>query len=206
MKIGRHTHDKELVILSLKEINEIYITKVPDDFKTSKNWLLISCYTGQRVSDFMRFTTNDLISINEKLCIKFFQKKTKKKIVMPLHPMVIEILNDNNNKFPKTIDLNTYNTQIKQIVKLAGITEIITTNKRYGHRVQKVTIPKWEAITSHIGRRSFATNFYGKIPTPLLMDVTGHSTEKMFLNYINPINDDRIVSLSNYFDELHKND
>ena len=33
-------------------------------------------------------------------------------------------------------------------------------------------------------RRSFATNLYGKLPTPLIMQITGHSTEKMFLNYI----------------------
>ena len=27
---------------------------------------------------------------------------------------------------------------------------------------------KWELVTSHIGRRSFATNNYGKIPTSLI--------------------------------------
>ncbi|WP_343643998.1 hypothetical protein [Chryseobacterium sp.] len=58
-------------------------------------------------------------------------------------------------------------------------------------------------MSSHIGRRSFATNFYGKIPTPLLMEATGHSTEKMFLQYINPVNIDRAVQLSNYFDKIH---
>ena len=33
-------------------------------------------------------------------------------------------------------------------------------------------------------RRSFATNFYGKIETPLLMNITGHSKESTFLTYI----------------------
>jgi integrase len=44
--------------------------------------------------------------------------------------------------------------------------------------------PKYKLITSHVCRRSFATNNYGVLPTPLIMQVTGHATERMFLNYI----------------------
>ena len=43
---------------------------------------------------------------------------------------------------------------------------------------------KWEVVGTHVGRRSFATNFYGKIPTALIMSVTGHLTESSFLMYI----------------------
>ena len=43
---------------------------------------------------------------------------------------------------------------------------------------------KWELISSHVCRRSFATNLYGKLPTSLIMQITAHSSEKMLLNYI----------------------
>ena len=33
-------------------------------------------------------------------------------------------------------------------------------------------------------RRSFASNYYGKIETPLLKNITGHSKESTFLTYI----------------------
>jgi hypothetical protein len=33
-------------------------------------------------------------------------------------------------------------------------------------------------------RRSSASNYYGKIETPLLMNITGHSKERTFLTYI----------------------
>lgn len=48
------------------------------------------------------------------------------------------------------------------------------------------TFPKHELITSHVCRRTFATNQYGNgiLPTPLIMSITAHSTEKMFLGYI----------------------
>ena len=39
-------------------------------------------------------------------------------------------------------------------------------------------------MSSHDLRRSFATNFFGKIPTPILMQMTGHSKESPFLQYI----------------------
>ena len=59
--------------------------------------------------------------------------------------------------------------------------------------------PKYELITSQVGRRSFATNNYGKIPTPLLMNVTGHSTETMFLEYIGKTATDKAIQLAEYF-------
>jgi transposase-like protein len=43
---------------------------------------------------------------------------------------------------------------------------------------------EYEFVTSHIMRRSFASNYYGKIETPLLMNITGHSKESTFLTYI----------------------
>jgi hypothetical protein len=33
-------------------------------------------------------------------------------------------------------------------------------------------------------RCSFASNYYGKIETPPLMNITGHSKERTFLSYI----------------------
>lgn len=39
-------------------------------------------------------------------------------------------------------------------------------------------------IASHDLRRSFATNFYGKIPTAIFMNMTGHSRETTFMQYI----------------------
>ena len=58
---------------------------------------------------------------------------------------------------------------------------------------------KYELVTSHIGRRSFATNFYGKIPTSFLIYMTGHSTEAMFLNYIGKSNKDIALEMTKYF-------
>ena len=67
------------------------------------------------------------------------------------------------------------------------------------YRKTEGTYEKWKLVTSHIGRRSFATNFYGVIPTSYLIYVTGHTTEKMFLTYIGKSNKDIALELTKYF-------
>jgi integrase len=51
-------------------------------------------------------------------------------------------------------------------------------------RKEIINAPKYAFVTSHIMRRSFASSYYGKIETPLLMNITGHSKERTFLPYI----------------------
>ena len=204
LEVRREKQKKEVITLTEKEIAQIKYTDVPERLKAAKDWLLISCYTGQRFSDFMHFDTKKLKEVNGKMCLAFVQQKTKKDILLPLHPTVLNALQRNENNFPRLMDIQHYNNEIKEIAKLANLNELVKARKRLGFRSKIVQAKKWELMTSHIGRRSFATNFYGKIPTPLLMEATGHSTEQMFLRYINPVDKDRILSLSNYFDRVYE--
>lgn len=64
------------------------------------------------------------------------------------------------------------------------------------------TYPKFELVTSHIGRRSFATNYYGKIATTFLINITGHSSETMFLNYIGKSNKDMALEMAQMFENI----
>ncbi len=193
-----------IVTLSEDELVKIKRMDMPLELQEARDWLIISCYTGQRISDFMAFSKDKLEMIDEIKCLSFVQQKTKKKILLPIHPAILTILSKYETMFPTKISPNKYNEKIKEIVRLAGITNLINAKRRKRFRVTECNLPKWEVITSHIGRRSFASNFYGKIPTPLLMETTGHSSEYMFHLYINQVNHDRAKSLSLYFDEVYK--
>lgn len=190
---------QDFITLDEEELKTIKETDVPDRLQPAKDWLIISCFTGQRVSDFMDFTSDKLKIIKDKKCIVFSQKKTGKSILLPLHPTVLQTIKKDDN-FPAKIRVQQYNLQIKEVVKLAGITSKIKVQKRRGFRSRTEIIQKWEAVSSHIGRRSFASNFYGKIPTPLLMEATGHTTEEMFRRYICNADNQRAILLSDYFD------
>lgn len=203
LEVSREKQYKEIITLTEEEIFRIKNTAISDDLEIARDWLLISCYTGQRFSDFIHFSVDQIMYIHNKPFIFFIQKKTNKHIQLPLHPVVSEILSKNNDQFPKALSMKIYNEHIKQIAKISKINQLVYTRKRTGFRSLKTKIEKWKAISSHIGRRSFATNFYGKIPTPLLMHATGHSSEQVFLKYINPTDNEKLISLGNYFEKIY---
>ena len=72
---------------------------------------------------------------------------------------------------------------------------------------QTTVKPFYECVTSHTGRRSFATNGYRRdVPLPLLMSVTGHTSEAMFFKYIKEDPEQgRERMLNNYFRLLDTN-
>ena len=218
--LGLETHSQlDSLRVDRAKVEKIYLTpndlikieniskkKLSESLDNAKDWLIISCYTGQRISDFMRFTHEQIRLEDGKHLIEFTQKKTAKNMTVPLHGKVLEILNKRNGNFPYKISDQKYNDYIKDVCELAELNELVkgsklveTEPKSRMFRKKTATYKKWQLVTSHIGRRSFATNFYGKIPTTYLIYVTGHSTEAMFLNYIGKSNKDLAMEMTKYF-------
>ena len=192
----------EKIYLTFDELEQIEQTHFDSEaLSNAKDWLIISCYTGQRVSDFLNFT-KDMIRVEDKVkLIEFTQKKTNKRMSLALHPKVIEILNKNNGNFPYKISDQRYNEYIKEVCRIAGITAPTKGGKNNPetNRKESGIYQKYELVSSHIGRRSFATNFYSKIPTSLLISATGHSSEAMFLEYIGKTQTQQAKELANYY-------
>jgi hypothetical protein len=179
------------IYLTREEIELLHNSTMPNaDLENSKDWLVISCNTAQRISDFMNFKKSDMVDIfdgsNRIQAIKIKQQKTGKLLEIPLFKMVREILDKRGGEFPEAISDQRYNTNIKKICQLVGINEVV-----FGSKMDKATkrlvtgyFPKFELASSHIGRRSFATCQYGHLPNTHIMAYTGHSTEKQLLAYI----------------------
>ena len=195
-----------LTLEDLAKIENITKKQLTDSLDNAKDWLIISCYCGQRISDFMRFTDEQIRKEDGEYLLEFTQKKTNKLTTIPLHPKVLEILQKRNGKFPYEISDQKYNDYIKEVCKIAELNQLIFGSKNAEtepnskvFRKKSGTYKKWELVTSHIGRRSFATNFYGKIPTTFLINMTNHSSEAMFLNYIGKSNKDLAKETFKYF-------
>jgi len=110
--------------------------------------------------------------------------------------------------FPRQLSDQKYNDYVKEVVKLAGIDEttyggVVKIIPGIGKRKIMGDYPKYELISSHVGRRSFATNFYGKIRTPWLMNITGHVKESTFLAYIGKTSKDTAVEAAREFKKLN---
>ena len=80
--------------------------------------------------------------------------------------------------------------------------EISIKEKRGGVETE-ITQPKYEFISSHTARRSFATNeFLAKdIKTYQIMALTGHKTEKAFYRYIRLTREENAKDIANIWQQ-----
>lgn len=213
-QIQGYSAEAAKVFLSFDELEKIESTPFTREaLENAKDWLIIGCYVGQRVGDLLKLTSKNIIVKNGLELIELTQQKTRKRVVIPLHPKVKAILEKRNGNFPYYLSDVKFNVHIKEVCKLAGINEptegAILTDldegndalKKEEHRWRKVagTYPKHELISSHVCRRSYATNYYGEMPTSWLMSITAHGTEKQFLQYVGKSEIDTAQQIANFY-------
>ena len=185
---------KKIPTPSIENDYIIYLT--PDELKKVENldiinkslnnarrWLLLGCNIGQRGGDLLSLTTDNFINRGGLDVIELKQEKGSANITIPVLGKTREIFDEG---LPYKISIQKFNKYAKKVCLLAEINEQ-TEGLLYDKEIKRKKLgiyEKWKLIGSHVCRRSFATNNYGILPTPLLMRITGHKTEKMFLKYI----------------------
>lgn len=193
----------------------LFTTLSPDELKTiakykglnylenARDWLIIGCWSGCRVGDLMRLNSNNIVDYKGTKIIRYTQSKTGKIVAIPIHPQVQEILNRNEGEFPRSISDVKFNLYIKMVCKAQGLNQPVIGSRQNvnSHKREVGTFMKWELVRSHICRRSFASNHYNILSNKLIMAATGHSTEKMLLNYIGETEVDHI---DNYLEVWNK--
>ncbi len=193
---------EDIVYLSIEEQQKIKETELTSTaYINARKWLLLGCLIGQRGGDLLSLTTDNIKERQGRKIIELVQQKTGKQVAIPVSNKALEYV---ENEFPYKISLARFNEYIKKICEKAEINKPTTgLIKEEGKKGKvKTTLPKWKTISSHVCRRSFATNYYTKIPTPLLMNITAHSTEKVFLAYIGKTTYDNAFQILDYFNTL----
>ncbi|WP_299366704.1 tyrosine-type recombinase/integrase [Winogradskyella sp.] len=183
--------NENIIYLNESELRKIDEVDLPSkSLDNARKWLLLGCNIGQRASDLLNLDESNFVVRGELHVIELKQQKTGKNITIPILTKTQEVL---NSGLPYKISIQKFNENVKQVCKLAGIDEVIyggliqSFNEEKGKSNNRKVLGnyhKWQLISSHVCRRSFATNLYGELPTPLIMSITGHSSEKMLLNYI----------------------
>lgn len=177
--------EADTVYLSVKELQQFEKLKLSATPRLDKvrDLFLIGCYTGLRFSDFTQIQPENINNDNTMLFIR--TQKTSERVAIPLHKTVRTILKKYNNKLPKAFTNQITNTYLKEVASLANIKELIETTITRGGKIEKSVLPKFKLISTHTARRSFATNLYiADIPAISIMKITGHKTERSFMQYI----------------------
>jgi len=182
------------VYLTEEELGKLAACELGEKLGRVRDAFLLLAWTGCRYSDLGKLTRDNIITVgNGYQCFKIEQQKTRGRVIIPILPGAAAVLEKYDYQPPKPITNQKFNEYIKQVCQAAGIDDDVTLVesemkrargsiqlKRVAHRYKK-----WECVTAHTARRSFATNMYKRdFPTLMIMSITGHKTERAFLTYI----------------------
>lgn len=178
--------EAEGIYLNEEEIQRIHDLDLSHDeyLDSVRDNLVLNCYLGLRISDFM--TSLDISNIKDGI-VSIKTSKTGAFVKIPLHNLAYKILNKRFGQLPKKITSVYYNLKIKTVCQLANIDNVVygfkmnpeTRRKEFGY------YKKYELITSHIARRSFASNLFGKVPNEVIQAICGWSKSSMMLQHYN---------------------
>lgn len=176
------------VYLSMEEYDLLYNLDLTGTQEIARDLFLLGCYTALRVSDYSRLKPEDI----RDGFLYVEQKKTKQNVVIPVHKRVKEIIEKYGGS-PKLSE-QKLNLHIKDICKMAGITELIGVRENGVYTYKE----KCQLVSTHTARRSAATNM-ALNGTPLrdIMQITGHTSESNLLRYIRITNEQNARRLAN---------
>ena len=164
------------IYLNIDELKELFYLKVSEHtpgIANARDLFLLGAFTGLRYSDFSRIKPEHITKVQGVEVVQITTQKTNTEITVPIHPFVKAIFERHEGP-PRGITNQQLNNHLKDLIKLTSFK-----NER------GISGPKWQEVTTHTARRSFATNaFLSGVPTLSIMKITGHRTEKEFMKYI----------------------
>ena len=186
--------ETDAIYLNEEELNKIYKLDLKKNKRLERvrDLFIVECNTGLRYQDLMTITKENVL----KDSIRIKVSKTGQTLNTLLLPITQKILKKYNYNLPKISNVN-YNLYIKEIGELAGINDSITKDTYKSGKAISFKRKKYQLITTHTARRSFATNMYKSGYSPvMIMSITGHKKESTFLKYIRITNEESVRMIS----------
>jgi integrase len=178
----------------MAEITQLYNTVCSTPaWEFQRDMFVFACLTGIRFGDWShKFTVdNDMIKVST--------QKTGEVVYIPLHPAARDILNRYKGMDIRMPTNQEANRNIKKLCQLGQINQDVTYMSSKGGGSKLITCPKWQLITTHTARRSFATNaFLSSVPVLSIMKITGHRTERSFMSYIRASSLENAIKLKSH--------
>ena len=202
--------DVDSIYLTRNELDKIYavdLSGMPEDFEIARDIFMVGVWTAQRISDYNNIRKDEIESVPMRLVfeepdprhpgktltkvveevvkvINITQQKTGTKVAVPCSPSLLKILEKYDYDIPRLPD-QVINNNIKEIARLAGLTDPVRITITKGGRNVKEMIPKYKLVHSHTARRTGATLMYlSGMEIYDIMKITGHTTPAMLKKYI----------------------
>ncbi len=182
----------DTIYLTKDELNELSNVDLKDNprLEIIRDLFLIGCYTGMRYSDYTNISKEQIE--DDFRMIRYKQCKTGKIVVLPVKREAKFLLVKYFDQLQEINELSEvkFNSKANAALKLIGQKcKLLQKNSLYkktnGGITKHIDHAKWEKLSTHTARRTFATNeLKDGTPISLIMAATGHLTEKAFWKYI----------------------
>lgn len=193
--------DSDSIYLSESEIEKLMAVDLSNDEKLERvrDVFCADCWLGLRYSDLIRVTKDKIVEEDGVTLFKIEMEKTGEVVRIPISPRARPLLEKYDYNLP-VISSQKFNEYLKVIGGKAKINnQIEVTTMKAGKKVRK-TFSKFDLITSHTARRSFATNLYLQgVQSQYIMAVTGHKTEKSFRAYLRLSDMQKVKEIDRHF-------
>lgn len=148
----------QAVYLTIEELERVhYYAPQSDTERIVKRYFMIESLTGARTEDARQLSINNLNSHSHTLT--YVTTKTKQEVSLPIHHWLKKYLVENDNDLTKRdMSLSTINNTIRHICQACRIGEGVDIKLYRRGRMERGE--KWQYVTTHTGRRSFATNLF----------------------------------------------
>lgn len=184
--------------LTIEERNTLAAAELPPRLTIQRDIFVFQCLIGCRVSDLWAMTKASIINN----AVEYIPRKTKEgrpiTVRVPLNKQakaLVDKYKDNGDPrlFP-FVAQQQYNEDIKEMLKLAGITRLVTILDPKTR--QEVKRPINEVASSHMARRTFIGNLYKKVKDPNLVGkLSGHKENSRAFARYRDIDDDMAKEL-----------
>lgn len=194
--------DKTVVFLTWDELLRMESFELDDkDLRKARDFFCFCCFTSLRYSDAHALKKSAVYDNY----IEVVTKKTDKILRIDLNTHSRAILDRYKKSagqyaLPRmtTIRLNTL---IKRIGKLMELNSKVNIVQYYGGQKVERSVEKWEALSTHCGRRTFICNALAMGIAPhIVMKWTGHSEFSAMKPYIDVADSDREKAMD-YFNK-----
>jgi hypothetical protein len=203
-RFAKMSEKSDSIYLDQKEVNELANLDLSNNkrLEAVRDLFLIGCYTGLRYSDFSQLTPEHISDG----FIEITQAKTEKAVVIPIDERIESIISKYEGRLPPAISNQKTNDYLKEIGPMIPSLQSKTSSTitKGGVKLTR-TFERWELLTTHTARRSFATNeFLAGTPILEIMAITGHRTESAFLSYIKLTQRDHAINMKRRWTERKK--
>lgn len=185
-----------LTVAELKKLYSLDLSRFPKLDKI-RDKFLIGAFTGLRFSDFSQLERANFRQRSGAWFIKIESKKTGTPLTIPVHPIVLSIMEKYNWMLMVPISNQKFNDYLKDVCLIAGFVQDVKIYFSAGGTRQSKTVKKFRLIKTHTARRSFATNaLIAGISETLIMQILGIKKRETLAKYIKISNEETALLLS----------